>query len=90
MSVIGIERTIVISDARRAYFGLVAGFIISLLVIAGGIYLIATGHEWAGSVLISLNLTGLVGVFIYGSKARCDERNRNTENTTGQPSPPDG
>ena len=82
MEAIIIERTVVVSDARRAYLGLLAGFIISLLVIVGGIYLIATGHDWAGAVLIGINLSGLVGVFVYGSKVRSDERNRNVENTT--------
>ena len=82
MEAIGIERTVVVSDARRAYFGLLAGFIISLLVIGGSIYLITTGHDWAGVVLIGINLSGLIGVFVYGSKARRDERRRNAENTT--------
>ena len=82
MEAISIERTVVVSDARRAYLGLLAGFIISLLVVGGGIYIIATGHDWAGVVLIGINLSGLVGVFVYGSKARRDERNRNAENTT--------
>lgn len=82
MEAIGIERTVVVSDARRAYLGLLAGFIISLSVIGGGVYLIAIGHDRAGVVLIGINLSGLVGVFVYGSKARRAERNRNAENTT--------
>ena len=81
MAAIGIERTVVVQDARRAYLGMLAGFIISLLVIGGGIYLIATGRDWAGVVLISINLSGLVGVFVYGSKMRRDDRNRNAGGT---------
>ena len=54
MAAIGIERTVVVSDSRRAYLGLAAGFIISLLVIGGGIYLIAAGHDWAGVALIGI------------------------------------
>ena len=46
MAAIDIERTVVVSDSRRAYLGMLAGFIISLLVIGGGIYLIANGHDW--------------------------------------------
>jgi hypothetical protein len=79
---IGIEQTVIVGDSRRAYLGLAAGFIISALGIGGGIYLIATGHDWAGLALAGVNLTGLVGVFVYGSKARRDERNRNAENMT--------
>ena len=74
--------TVVVGDSRRAYLGLIAGFIISVLGIGGGIYLIATGHDWAGLSLAGINLTSLVGVFVYGAKARRDERNRNAENTT--------
>lgn len=54
MEAIGIERTVVVSDARRAYLGLLAGFIIFLLVISGGIYLIASGYDWAGIVQLAL------------------------------------
>ena len=78
-----VERTRVLGDSRRAYLGLIAGFIISVLGIGGGIYLIATGHDWAGLALAGINLTGLAGVFVYGSKARRDERNRDIENATG-------
>lgn len=68
-------RTVANSDSRRAYLGLVAGFIISVLGIGGGIYLIATGHDWAGLSLAGINLTGLVGVFVYGAKTRNDDDN---------------
>ena len=69
-----IERTIVTGDSRRAYLGIVAGFVLSMVVIGGGIYLIATGHDWAGACLIGLNLVGLAGVFVYGSKSLRDEQ----------------
>ncbi len=71
--------TVIVGDSRRAYLGLIAGFIISVLGIGGGIYLIATGHDWAGLSLAGINLTGLVGVFVYGAKTRHDDRNRNLE-----------
>ena len=77
-----LDSTVIFGDSRRAYLGLVAGFIISALGIGGGIYLIATGHDWAGLALAGINLTGLVGVFVYGSKARLDERIHNAENAT--------
>ena len=73
--------TVIVGDSRRAYLGLIAGFIISILGIGGGIYLISTGHDWAGLSLAGINLTGLVGVFVYGAKTRHDERNRDTEHT---------
>ena len=76
------ERIIISGNSRRAYLGLIFGFIISILVIGGGIYLINVGYQWAGVVLIGLNLTGLAGVFVYGTKFRRD-LDRNTEHDTG-------
>ena len=77
-----LNSTVIFGDSKRAHLGLIAGFIISALGIGGGIYLIATGHDWAGLALAGINLTGLVGVFVYGSKARRDERIHNAENAT--------
>ena len=65
---IQLEKAVVAGDIKSGYWGLAAGFILSALVIGGGIYLIATGHDWAGSVLIGLNLIGLAGVFVYGAR----------------------
>ena len=76
----GIVRLSTISDSRRAYFGIVSGLTISLLTIGGGIYLIANGQEWAGLTLAGINLTGLVGVFVYGAGIRRAGRRRNADN----------
>ena len=76
------ERTIIFGNSRRAYLGLLAGFIISVLGIGGGIYLIDAGHDWAGLSLAGINLTSLVGIFVYGAKARRDGRNRDVESTS--------
>lgn len=67
---IHMEATIVRGDSKRSYLGLLAGFILSAMVIAGGIYLVQDGYEWAGTVLIGLDLIGLAGVFVYGSRVR--------------------
>ena len=64
------ERKIISGDSNRSYLGLGAGFILSVMVILGGFYLIFQGHDLAGSVLIGLNLVGLAGVFVYGSNTR--------------------
>lgn len=64
------ERTALRGTLTRSYWGLAAGFLISALVIGGGIYVISLGHDWAGGSLIGLNLVGLAAVFVYGSNAR--------------------
>ena len=69
-----LERTIVRSDSVRGHLGLAGGFVLSATVIGGGIYLIASGHDWAEATLIGLNLVGLAGVFVYGSTVSRDEK----------------
>ena len=64
------ERKIIRGDFTQSYLGLAAGFVLSAMVILGGIYLISLGHDWAGGSLIGLNLVGLAGVFVYGSNNR--------------------
>lgn len=76
---INIEKTAVGGDSKRSYFGLAAGFVLSAMVILGGVYLIANDHDWAGVSLIGVNLVGLAGVFVYGSNARRAERSRKAE-----------
>ena len=76
---IELEKTVVSGDSKRSYIGLFLGFVLSMMVIGGGIYLISEGHEWAGSGLIGLNLVGLASVFVYGSRSRRAERERKSE-----------
>ena len=82
------DKMVISGGSRRSYLGLVAGFVLSATVIGGGIYLIATGHDWAGASLVGLNLAGLAGVFVYGSKSSRDEQRRPAEvsDLTSQPS----
>ena len=82
------DKMVISGGSRRSYLGLFAGFVLSAMVIGGGIYLIATGHDWAGASLVGLNLAGLAGVFVYGSKSGRDEQRRAAEvsDLTSQPS----
>ena len=65
-----LESTIVGGNSKRSYLGLAAGFVLSAMIIGGGIYLISNGHDWAGASLIGINVVGLAGVFVYGSRSR--------------------
>ena len=76
---IQIEQMVIRGDSIRSYIGLIFGFILSMTVISGGIYLVANGHDWAGGVLIGLDLIGLAGVFVYGSRSRRAEREQMAE-----------
>ena len=77
---IQMERRIIRGDFTQSYLGLAAGFILSTMVILGGIYLISLGHDWAGGGLIGLNLVGLAGVFVDGSNIRRLPRRELAEN----------
>ena len=56
------------SSATDARLGLVLGFVIALLFLLGSVYVVISGYPVAGTVLGSLDLAALVGVFVYGSK----------------------
>lgn len=58
------------ADSARDTLGLVAAFLLSATIIIGGIYLVAAGHDWAGASIISMNLVGLIGAFVYRSRNR--------------------
>lgn len=55
----------------RAHAGLWLAFTLAVLIFVGCGWLINNGHDIAGSVIATIDLVGLVGVFIYG---RHDQR----------------
>ena len=65
-----VERKIISGDYIQSYLGIAAGFLLSVMIILGGIYLIIQGHDWAGGILIGLDLIGLATVFVLGSNSR--------------------
>ena len=46
-----LERSVINEGLKRSHRGLTFGFVLSAMVILGGIFLIYLGHDWAGSVL---------------------------------------
>jgi len=50
--------------------------LISLATVVGGAFCIYSGYEIGGTVLGGTGLTGLVGVFVYGSTQRRKEREK--------------
>ncbi len=74
-----IERLAIAEDSKRSYLGVAAASIISLVCIGGGIYLITRGHGWEGTVLIGIDLAGLVSIFVYGTKSRNADRRQDDE-----------
>lgn len=69
-----LERTVVVSDARRANWGLAAGVGVTFAFLFVCHHLIMAGHEITGALLGVANVGALAGVFIYGSSNRKRER----------------
>lgn len=77
------EEAVVKGDSMRSYLGLIAGFILSAAIIAGGVFLVVNGHDWAGGLLVGGNIVGLAGVFVYGTHSRRAEREHKAERMRG-------
>lgn len=70
----GLERHVVHRNASNERLGQVFAFILGLVAIVGGIYLIATGNDVQGLTSIIAALGSLAGVFIYGRYQQRKER----------------
>jgi len=77
-----LELKVVDSDIRNARTGLHYGLVIGLVSIIGGVLCIWSGHEIGGSILGGVGLSGLVGVFVYGSRQKAKEREKRLEMMT--------
>jgi uncharacterized membrane protein len=69
-----LEKAVIESDIRNSRLGLHYGLIIGLVAVLGGVACIVMGHEVGGSIVGGTGLTGLVGVFVYGSRQKQKER----------------
>ena len=64
----GLEKSVVDAQNRNSLWGIIVGAILSLVIIIAGVYCILSGHDWAGAVLVSVDIVGLCAVFVYGTK----------------------
>ncbi len=70
----GLERTVIGSDARNSTMGVIFGFIIGLVGLGAGAYLVKINHPVIGTVFGGGTICSLVGTFVYGTKSRRRER----------------
>lgn len=69
-----LEKFALATDASRSKYGLILGFIVALVFLAGCVALVWHGDPIPGSILGVLDITGLVGIFVYGTESRKRER----------------
>ena len=69
-----LEQIVVKSGTRDSLVGLIFGLVIGLATEAGAVLCILNGHQSGGVTLGISGLAGLVGVFVYGSRQRRQER----------------
>ena len=61
--------------ARLEILGLCCGFLVVITVVAGGLYLMATGQAWVGGTVLFVSLAGVARLFISQQKRRDAIRN---------------
>jgi uncharacterized membrane protein len=74
-----IEKKVVNGQVNQSFIGQVMGFIIALLFLYAGFRLIIKGYEIHGTIISSIDIVGLVSVFVIGrqKKYKIKEKNNN-------------
>jgi uncharacterized membrane protein len=63
---ISLEKRVVWSQTFQSVMGQIMGFIIAIVFLIAGFYLVINGHEAAGITIFGLDIVGLVAVFVVG------------------------
>lgn len=61
------EQAMLRSDAQARSRGQWMAFVVAIVIIVGGIWLISEGKQWEGLVAVLTPLATLIGVFIYST-----------------------
>lgn len=69
-----LESRVVDADIKRSNLGLGAGLLVALAGLFASFLMVDRGNAVAGAVVASLDLAGLVAVFVYGTVSRRSER----------------
>jgi len=80
-----IEKKVINSDIINARLGVIFAFIIAMTCIASAVLSAFHGYSTFGGFLGTGGLIGLVATFIYGTKSRKEERQRNSQSSKQTP-----
>lgn len=86
-----LESAIVESNLKLEVRGQVFGFVIAIVAVIGGIYLMANGHSLSGAATAISALGGLVGLFLWVRHERKQELKKSRASApimTGESSAP--
>lgn len=83
-----LEKKIIESNCEAQTRGQWFAFILALVVIGGGVYLLAQGKSLEGFSAIIIALGSLIGTLVYGRSAQRKEREHKMQNFPRAPRPP--
>jgi uncharacterized membrane protein len=79
-----LESRVVDADIKRSNLGLGAGLLVALAGLFASFLMVDRGNAVAGAVVASLDLAGLVAVFVYGTVSRRSERQQRAKMLSGE------
>lgn len=74
-----LEQRTIQNDILLSRLGLAAAFIVAILFLAAGFYLVVIGQAIAGTAFVTIDIASLVGAFIYATNNRSRERGRKAQ-----------
>ena len=73
----GLEKSVISSDISRSKWGQILGFFIAIGGLTASTLIAIYANAYIGGIIGFSALASLVGVFMYGSKTRSEERKEN-------------
>ena len=70
-----VNKKIVNSGSRDSLLGIISAFILCLVALVYGGYIIQSGHPVTGTIISGSGMLGLATVFIYGTNNKKQEEN---------------
>ncbi len=72
-----LEKAVINSDITQARSGVACGFIVALAFLVAAVWVSLKGQPILGGFFGTVDLVALVGVFVYGTRSRREEREAN-------------